>query len=80
MAVIVDKARRDGLPAGIDDLIGRPGQFADLGDLAVLDRDIAHEGRHPRAVDDPPVPDQQVIRHRFSLRCRVPQLLLAGEL
>ena len=41
MAVIVDKAGRDDLAAGIDRLLGGAGQFADLGDLAVLDRDIA---------------------------------------
>src|ERR1044071_8559003 len=65
MAMVVDKARRDDLPAGIHGLIGRPGQLAYLGDLAVLDADIAHKGRHPGAVHNPPVPDQQIIRHRF---------------
>ena len=70
MAMIVDKARRDDLAAGIDGLAGGAGQFADLGDLAVLDRDIAVERRHPRAVDDPAVLDQQVIRHLCPSRSR----------
>ena len=46
VAVIVDKARRDHLPGGIDRAFGRPAQFADLGDLAVLDTDIAAKRRH----------------------------------
>src|SRR6516164_10711725 len=63
MAVIVDKARRNHPAVGVDRPRGGPGQFADLGDLAVLDPDIAAEGGHPRTVDDQAVLDQQVIRH-----------------
>src|SRR5208282_6041333 len=45
--------------------VRRSAQFAELDDLAVLDPDIAPERRHPRAVDDAPVLDQQVICHPF---------------
>src|SRR5271169_4070060 len=65
MAVIVDKARGDDAAGGVDRARGRAAQLADLGDLAVFDSDIATERRHPRAVDDPAVLDQQVIRHRY---------------
>jgi hypothetical protein len=71
MAVIVDKARRDDLAAGIDGLPGGAGQLAELGDLAVLDRDIADKRRHARAVDNPAILDQQVIRHRCSSSCPI---------
>src|SRR5437016_12674670 len=64
MAMVVDRARRDDLAADIDGLPGGARQFAGLGDLAVLDRNIAAERRHPRAVDDQAVLDQHVIRHR----------------
>src|SRR5262249_39689631 len=63
VAVIVDEARGDRLTSDIDDRVGSARQFADLDDLAVLDGDIAMERRHPRAVDDPAVLDQDVIRH-----------------
>src|SRR5712691_7228575 len=76
MAVIVDKARRDDLAAGIDGLAGRPGELAELGDLAVLDPDIAVERRHPRAVDNPAILDQQVIRHRCPSSIALCGLLL----
>src|SRR5438067_1410797 len=66
MAVIVDKPRADHPALDIDGLAGRAGQFAHLDDLAVLDRDIALETRHARAVDDAPIADQYVIRHRCS--------------
>ncbi len=65
MAMVVDKAGRDDAAGGVDRARGRPAQFADLGDLAVLDPDIAAERRHARAVDDAAVLDQQVIRHRY---------------
>ena len=67
MAVVVDKAGGDDLAAGIEHLAGGAGQFADLGDLAVFDRDIAMERRHPRPVDDPAILYQHVVRHRRSL-------------
>src|SRR5271169_6165635 len=65
MAVIVDKARGDDAAGGVDRARGRAAQLADLGDLAVFDSDIATKRRHPRAVDDPAVLDQQVIRHCY---------------
>src|SRR5690242_3376865 len=67
MAMIVDKAGRDGSAVGVDRAVGRAAQLADLGDLAVLDPDIAAKRRHPRAVDYSAILDQQVIRHRFLL-------------
>ena len=63
MAMIVDKAGRDDLPAGIDGLLCRTGQFADFDDLAVLHADIAAVGRPARAVDDAAVFYQQIIGH-----------------
>ena len=52
MAVVVDKAGRHGAALGVDRAPGGAGELAELDDLAVLDPDIAAEGRHPRAVDD----------------------------
>jgi hypothetical protein len=46
MAVIVDEPGCDHPAIGVDRSRGRPTQFADLGDLAVLDPDIASETRH----------------------------------
>src|SRR3982074_3914046 len=63
MAMIVDKAGRDDLARGIARARRRPRQFADLDDLAVLDRDIAAERRAARAVDDAAVLNQQIIGH-----------------
>src|SRR5262249_11255710 len=67
VAMIVDKAGADRAPVGVDRPRGRAGQFADLGDLAVLDADIGPEARHAGAVDDAAVLNQQVIRHRALL-------------
>ena len=63
VAMIVDKARRDDAAVGVDRARRRPGQFPDLDDLAVLDRDIAAIGRSARAIDDTTVLDQQIISH-----------------
>ncbi len=82
MAMIVDKARRDDQPRGIDRAPGRPRQFADLDDLAVLDRDVGAEGRPAGAVDNAPVLDQEVIGHRFllvPLRSPAPRERVASE-
>src|SRR5262249_42630526 len=65
MAMVVDKARRDDAARSVDRARRRTGQFADLDDLAVLDRDIAAIGRAAGAVDDAAVLDQQVIGHRL---------------
>ncbi len=66
MAMIVDKAGGDDAAGGVDRALGRAAQLADLGDLAVFDADVALERRHARAVDDAPVLDQQIIRHRYT--------------
>ena len=70
MAMIVDEAGRHHRAAGVDGARRRATEFADFDDLAVLDRDIAAEGRHPRAIDDTAIPDQQIVRHwSLSLIC-----------
>jgi hypothetical protein len=68
MTVVVDKAGGDGAALRVDRVLRRPAQFADLDDLAILDADIATKSRHSRAVDNQPVLDQQIIRHRQSPR------------
>src|SRR5271169_3921895 len=65
MAVVVDKAGGDGASFGVDRARCSAAQLADVDDLAALDADIAAKRRHPRAIDDQSVPDQQIIRHRF---------------
>jgi hypothetical protein len=70
MAVVVDKAGGDRAAVGIDDLVGGAGELADLGDLAVLDPDIAAERRHARPVDNEPVLDQQIVCHRHPPEAR----------
>ena len=65
MAVIVDEAGGDCTAFGVDRACRGTAQFADLDDLAALYADIAPECRHPRAVDDPAILDQQIVRHRF---------------
>src|SRR6266436_10366103 len=66
VAVIVDKAGSNGAALGVDRAHRGAAQLADVDDLAVLDADIAAESRHSRAVDNQPVLDQQIIRHRYS--------------
>src|SRR6516225_1080912 len=65
MAVIVDKAGGDGAAFGVDRARRGAAQLTDFDNLAVFDADIAAEGRHPRAIDDQSILDQQIIRHRF---------------
>src|ERR1700737_1830885 len=65
MAVVVDKAGCHHLPRGVDRALRRAAQLAEFDDLAVLDADIAAEGRRSRAVDDATILDQQVIGHPF---------------
>jgi hypothetical protein len=62
--MVVDKAGGDDASLGVDRARRRSGQFADLDDLAVLDRDVAAIGGTARAVDDAAVLDQQVVSHR----------------
>src|SRR5439155_15411046 len=68
MAMVVDKAGRDGAAIGVDRALRRARQLADLDDLAVLCRDIGAKRRHPRAIDDEAVFDQEVVCHRVSPR------------
>src|SRR2546426_934670 len=49
--------------AELSPLPGRAANAANLRDRSVLDRDIGLVAREPGAVDDHPVPDQQVIGH-----------------
>jgi len=65
---IVDKAGSDSAALGVDRARGGAAQLADFDDLAVLDCDIASKSRHPRAVDNQPILDQQIVRHRYSPR------------
>ena len=52
MGVDVDEARRDRQAVGIDLLAAARRHLADFGDLAVLDRDVAAEGRSTVAIHD----------------------------
>ena len=63
MAVVVDEPRRHRQPVSIDGAVGRAVDLADFDDPAVLHGNVATERRHPRAIDDPSIPDQQVIGH-----------------
>ena len=63
VAVVVDETRRHRQAIGIDGARRRAVDLADFDDLAVLDAKVATEGRHPRAIDDAAVTDQQVICH-----------------
>ena len=67
MAVVVDEAGRNREAVGIDGALRCTVDFADFDDLAVLDGEVAAECRHPRAIDDAAITDQQVIRHWSSL-------------
>ena len=81
VAVVVDETRRHDGALRIDDARRGAAQLADLGDLAVLHRDIAAECRHARAIDDAAIADQQIIGHRLvsSLGCPERQLWLWGK-
>src|SRR5439155_2707181 len=68
VGVEVDDAGSDEQSLGIDRPGGRAANAADLRDRSVLDRDIGLVAREPGAVDDHPVPDQQVIVHTILRR------------
>src|SRR2546429_1829551 len=68
MGVEVDDAGSDEQSLGIDRPVGRAANAANLRDRSVLDRDIGLVAREPGAVDDHPVPDQQVIGHTILRR------------
>ncbi len=61
VGVDVDEAGGDQLPVGVDDLGGLALDGADGHDLAVLHRHVAPSGVGTGAVDDRPVPDDQVV-------------------
>jgi hypothetical protein len=61
MRMDVDKAGRDQMPLRVDFLGGIAGDFAHLGDQAILDGDIAGEAVLAGAIDDGPVANDQII-------------------
>ncbi len=67
VAMVVDETRRHREAIGIDGALRRTGDLADFDDLAVLHRNVAAKCRHPRAIDDAAITDQQVIRHLVVL-------------
>src|SRR5579875_3499863 len=77
MGVMIDKARRDDAPVGVDNLVGDPAELADRDDFALLDRNIRIKSRRSRAVDDAPVADQQIVGHGASSRISGPALCKA---
>ena len=64
MRVRVDKAGRDDSAGRIDDFRRAVADPADLGDLAILDRDIGLAPLRAGAVDHGAVLDQQIVGHR----------------
>ena len=78
VGVQVDEARRDMQAAGVDDAARvRAVEMADLGDHPVLDGDVGSIARGPRAVEDEPILDYQVIsRHRAFPVIRYEGLIL----
>src|SRR3954453_8389380 len=67
MRMVVNETRRHGSAVRVDGAGGGTVKAADAGDFAVVDANVAAEGRHAGAVDDQPVPDQQVICHWLAL-------------
>ena len=63
VGVAVDEARRHHVTLGIERLLGGRGDAADLGDLSVLDADVAAITRQAGTVDDHAVLDDEVECH-----------------
>jgi hypothetical protein len=62
MRVQVDKAGRDDTARSVQNTLGGlPFQAADLGDLAVLDRDVAHIAGRTRPINDRAAFDDDVV-------------------
>src|SRR6202048_1231165 len=62
MRVQVDKARRDDATRSVQNTLGGlPFQAADLGDFAVLDRDVAHIAGRTRPINDRAAFDDNVV-------------------
>src|SRR5689334_24659207 len=66
MAVVVDETRRHRQAVGIHSARCGSIDLADFDNLAVLHRNVAAICRHPRAIDDAAMTDQQVVRHLLS--------------
>src|SRR6516165_5294064 len=77
MGVDVDETRRDQSSLGVDFILTLCGNLSDLGDAAVLDRDIGLEQLVAAAIRDRPAADHEVriVRHGASSR----SLLLAAS-
>ncbi len=68
---MVDETWGDNPSFGVDRALGGGAiGFADPDDLAVLYRDIGLESRLARAVDNTPIPDDQIVRHPLLLQFR----------
>jgi len=67
MCVQVDEPRRDGQPRGVDLAGGRRAdQVTDRGDPLAVDGRVGGPPGRARAVDDSPVADDQIVRHRAA--------------
>lgn len=88
MGVIVNKARRHDQPGCVDFLAAGAKHAADIGDLAVLDRDVADERRHPRPIDNPTATYNDVVNRlvhhsilsAFIIRALFPYLRMSASL
>ena len=63
VGVAVDEARRHDVALGVERLLRAAAEAADLGDLAVLDADVAAKARQSRTVDDHAVLDDEIECH-----------------
>ncbi len=62
MGMQIDEAGGDDQPVGVDHLVRHPvGPPADLGDLAVFDPHVTPEAWDPRAIDNRPTLDVDVV-------------------
>ena len=80
VGVDVDDAGSDNLALGVDDALGLARHLAGLDDLAALHRHVAGKRRCAGAVDDRPVPNDEVVhemappaRRRGSFEPRIPR-------
>ena len=63
VAVVVDEARRDDPPVGLDRLTRGPAEASELDDLSLCDTDVAVKRGTPGSVDDASILDEQVVGH-----------------
>src|SRR5262245_60771960 len=66
VAVVVDEARSDDPPIGLDDLARGAAEAPQLRDLSPGHGDVAVEGGSARAIDDASVSDEQVVGHAVA--------------